>query len=146
MRATSPKNNRQKKQISKRSNFVHRLNHTVFNLVAVSVLGVGFVPASQAGIIKTQGAVQNELHLQRLDELKTWLAREDVAGELVALGVDPVEVMSRVRNMTDAEIAMLHGKIENQVAGGDALAVIGAVFLVLLILEVVGVTDIFKSI
>jgi len=35
--------------------------------------------------------------------------------------------------------------IENQVAGSDALAVIGVVFLVLMILELVGVTDIFKS-
>jgi hypothetical protein len=30
-------------------------------------------------------------------------------------------------------------------AGGDALAIIGIVFLVLLILEAVGVLDIFKS-
>ena len=31
-------------------------------------------------------------------------------------------------------------------AGGDALAVVGALFLVLLILEVVGVIDIFKKV
>ena len=38
------------------------------------------------------------------------------------------------------------GKIDQQIAGGDILAVIGIVFVVLLILELVGVTDIFKSI
>jgi hypothetical protein len=49
-------------------------------------------------------------------------------------------------HLTDEEIAALHGRIEQQVAGGDAIAVIGVVFLVLLILELVGVTDIFKAI
>jgi hypothetical protein len=40
----------------------------------------------------------------------------------------------------------LEGSLDRQIAGGDAIAVIGVVFLVLLILELVGVTDIFKSI
>jgi hypothetical protein len=35
--------------------------------------------------------------------------------------------------------------MEQMPAGGDALAIIGIVFLVLLILEAVGVTDIFKK-
>ena len=48
--------------------------------------------------------------------------------------------------MTTAELLELESRFDEQVAGGDALGVIGAVFLVLLILELVGVTDIFKSI
>ncbi len=41
---------------------------------------------------------------------------------------------------------MLEAEMDRQIAGGDALSLIGAVFLVLLILELVGVTDVFKSI
>jgi hypothetical protein len=48
--------------------------------------------------------------------------------------------------MTDSELASFESSLSQGIVGGDALAVIGAVFLVLLILELVGVTDIFKSI
>jgi hypothetical protein len=56
-------------------------------------------------------------------------------------------IEARVRGLTTAELLALESRIEQQVAGaGDALTLIGAVFLVLLILELLGVTDIFKSI
>jgi len=61
------------------------------------------------------------------------------------MGVDAAQVDSRIAAMTDAELRSLAGEIENLPAGADALAVIGIVFLVLLILEAVGVLDIFKS-
>jgi len=48
--------------------------------------------------------------------------------------------------MTTAELIALEGRIDENNAGGSALGTIGAVFLVLLILEVVGVTDVFKGI
>jgi hypothetical protein len=48
--------------------------------------------------------------------------------------------------LSDSELLLLEAEMDRQVAGGDALAVIGTVFLVLLILELVGVTDIFKKI
>jgi hypothetical protein len=60
-------------------------------------------------------------------------------------GVDPLAVQSRVGNMTDAELLALEGRLDTNVAGGDAIAVIGVVFLVLIILELMGITDIFKA-
>jgi hypothetical protein len=48
--------------------------------------------------------------------------------------------------MTDREITDMSEQLDQAVAGGDALAVLGIVFLVLLVLELVGVTDIFKSV
>ena len=65
--------------------------------------------------------------------------------QFVALGVDPAQVESRVAALTDSELRTLAGQIADMPAGGDALAVIGIVFLVLLILEAVGVIDIFKK-
>jgi hypothetical protein len=63
----------------------------------------------------------------------------------VALGVDPAQVESRVAALTDAELSRLAGQMSEMPAGGDALAVIGIVFIVLLILELTGVIDIFKK-
>jgi hypothetical protein len=73
------------------------------------------------------------------------LAREQVRGQLLALGVDPSQVEARVAALTDEELRALAGKVAEAPAGGDALAVIGVVFLVLLILEAVGVIDVFKK-
>jgi len=45
----------------------------------------------------------------------------------------------------DFELRSLADRMEQMPAGGDALAVIGIVFVVLIILELVGVIDIFKK-
>ena len=65
---------------------------------------------------------------------------------MVALGVDPQEVDARLDAMTGVELAALAGQVESAPAGGDALAVIGIVFLVLLLLEFTGTIDIFKKV
>jgi hypothetical protein len=54
-------------------------------------------------------------------------------------------VKDRIQGLSDAELVTLQDQIDKQVAGGSALGVIGAVFLVLMILELMDVTDIFKS-
>jgi len=64
---------------------------------------------------------------------------------LQAFGVDQAIVQERLQGLTQAELITLESQFNQQIAGGDALGIIGAVFLVLLILELVGVTDIFKS-
>jgi hypothetical protein len=68
-----------------------------------------------------------------------------VSRQLVLFGVDPLAVQLRVGNMTDAELLTLEGNLDKQVAGGDAVAIVGAVFIVLIILELMGITDIFKN-
>ncbi|MDH4126206.1 MAG: PA2779 family protein [Gammaproteobacteria bacterium] len=118
----------------------------VIRLFSVSLVSLSLAQASGAAMISTQQAMQSEARDARIAQVSAILAREDVAKQLVAFGVDPLAVQSRVNNMTDAELLALQGKLDEQVAGGDALALIGAVFLVLLILEVVGVTDIFKRV
>jgi hypothetical protein len=122
------------------------LRNFIVRLVSLSLLSLGLAQASGAAMIGTQQVVQSEARDARLIRVETILGRDDVARQLVAFGVDPLVVQSRVGNMTDAELLALEGKLDKQVVGGDAVAIIGVVFLVLLILEVVGVTDIFKRV
>lgn len=98
-----------------------------------------------AGVIGTDQAIAAEQHAQRIDRIQELLAREDVAEQLVLRGVDPVDASERVAALTQEELASLAGQIDNLPAGSDAIAVIGVVFLVLLILELVGVTNIFNN-
>jgi len=121
------------------------LRNFVFRLVTLSLLSLGLVQAAGAGMIGTQRVVQSEARDASMMRVETILARQDVAKQLVAFGVDPLAVQSRVLNMTDAELLSLEGSLDKQVAGGDAVAIVGAVFIVLIILELIGITDIFKA-
>jgi hypothetical protein len=62
------------------------------------------------------------------------------------MGVDAASIDSRVASLNDRELHQLAAEMQSAPAGGDILALIGAVFVVLLILELVGVIDIFKKI
>jgi hypothetical protein len=123
-----------------------KLRAFVLRAVSLSIVCLGFAQVAPAGMISTGQLVDNEARVESLSRIELLLARQDVAEQMVALGVEPQQVMARLDAMTTAELLELESRFDEQVAGGDALAVIGTVFLVLLILELVGVTDIFKSI
>jgi hypothetical protein len=114
-------------------------------LLCVALLNLGSPLVAQAGLIGTLQAVEAGSRAQDLATVSAALARDQVREQFVALGVDPAEVESRVAALTDSELRMLAGKVAEAPAGADALAVIGIVFLVLLILEAVGVIDVFKK-
>lgn len=123
-----------------------QLRSFVFSIVSVAIVSLGFVPVASAGVVTTGEAMVASERDMQVNEISAMLARADVAEQLAVYGVQPAAVESRLAGLSDAEIALLHQNIETGVAGGDALGIIGAVFLVLLILELVGITDIFKSI
>jgi hypothetical protein len=121
------------------------IKHCVVYLVCLAVLNLGSPLVAQAGIVGTLQAVEASTRAQDLATVNAALARDAVRSQFTALGVAPTQVESRVAALTDAELRTLAGQMSDVPAGGDALAVIGIVFLVLLILEAVGVIDIFKK-
>lgn len=76
-----------------------------------------------------------------------FVAREDVRGEMRKMGVNPDEATRRVAVMSDVEIQQIAAKIDNAPAGQNAVgAIIGAVvliFIVLLVTDMLGLTDLF---
>lgn len=115
-------------------------------LAAACFLSLGFQTAT-AGVIGTADYLAGADRAAQIGQVQAALARADVRGELVRLGVDPQAASERVANLTDAELTQVAGQLATLPAGGDSLlAVIGIVFVVLLILEITGVTDIFKKI
>jgi len=118
--------------------FVYALCLALLNLASPQV--------SQAALIGTMQAVEaSSNRAQDLEIVNSTLAREQVRSQMQALGVDPAAVDARVARLTDSELQSLADRMQQMPAGGDALAIIGIVFLVLLILELVGVIDIFKK-
>ncbi len=122
----------------------HR-NSLAFVLVT-SIFASSLQHAATAGVISTQqylAAVDRDAALQRIDAV---LAREEVRTQLEQLGVNSVAANERIAALTDQELQTLATDLENLPAGGNLLGVVGIVFLVLLILELVGVIDIFNKI
>ena len=117
----------------------------VFQSVSVALVWLGFVSFANAGVVSTADAFASSERAEHVARIDTLLARQEVQERLLAYGVEPGDVVERLAGLSDAEVALLHDSIDEQVAGGDALSIIGAVFLVLLILELVGVIDIFKK-
>jgi hypothetical protein len=120
-------------------------NRFVIYFVCLAMLNLGSPLVAQAELIGTLQAVEASTRAQDLATVSSALAREQVRSQFVALGVDPAQVETRVAALTDSELRTLAGKISAAPAGADALAIIGIVFLVLLILEAVGVIDVFKK-
>lgn len=81
-----------------------------------------------------------------IEQIDTVLARAEIRSELERLGVDPAETQARVAALSDAELVELAENLEQLPAGGSLVGTIGIVFIVLLILEFVGVIDIFNKI
>ena len=114
-------------------------------VASIAILSAGFAQFSWAGAIDTNYMIEADARAASLDRIEVLLTREDVARQLHTLGVELSAIDERLQGMTLGELAALEGQIDQQIAGSGALGTIGAVFLVLLILELVGVTDIFKS-
>jgi len=125
---------------------LNRLRTGILHLISIAIVCAGFTQVSYAGVIETGYLVDQESRAASLARLDVMLASDNVARQLEALGVDKAMGAERIQSLSHLELLMLEAEMDRQIAGGDALALIGAVFLVLLILELVGVTDVFKSI
>ncbi|MCE7031882.1 PA2779 family protein [Lysobacter sp. GX 14042] len=123
---------------------LRKLILTPFLIAALSLSLVA--NTATAGVIGTQQAMSAELRAAKETRVRSSIARDDVRQAMQRLGVDPADADARIASLSDAELLQLEGELDRLPAGGGALAVIGAVFLVLLILELVGVTNVFTRI
>ncbi|MCO4813007.1 MAG: PA2779 family protein [Gammaproteobacteria bacterium] len=122
------------------------LRQSLLQVVSLAIICTGFAQVSHAGVIETSVLADQEDRATHIARVEVLLASAEVARQFEKLGVDQALVAQRIQTLSNTELLLLQEQMDQQVAGGDALAVIGTVFLVLLILELVGVTDIFKSI
>jgi hypothetical protein len=114
-------------------------------LLTTAIFNFGVMSAAQAGIVTTDSIVSADRDAS-LASIRTQLQREDVQAQMQKMGVDAVNVDARLATLSDSELRDLSGQMQNAPAGGGVLVLVGAVFVVLLILELVGVIDIFKKV
>lgn len=122
-----------------------RLTKPVSHLVVLSLLALNlYIPAAHAEMISTEAAVSAAQTQQYRERLHDAINRDDVKAQLLARGVDLAQVQSRVDSLTDEEVQTLTTNMDQLPTGGDS--VVGAlvlIFIVLLITDLLGLTNIF---
>lgn len=116
-------------------------------IAVVFALTVVPVPAAKAGMISTQALAAGANADNARARIEAMLERHEVHAQLIALGVDPQIAHDRVAALSDNEARSLAKHIDSLPAGGSALSlIIGVglfVFLVLLVTDILGFTDVF---
>ncbi len=121
-----------------RKTFRKRLMVCLFSLALLPLASV----YADSPLISSQEALALE-RTGSVEQLQTWFQRDDVAAELMALGVDPAQVDARVAALSPAELDAMAQHLDELPAGAGVLEVLGATFLVLIVLDLLGILNIF---
>ena len=116
----------------------------VAHLVLFGFLALSLHWPAQAALIGTESVVTSEQAQIARDRVRDALDRADVQQALLAQGVAPDQLRARAAALTDSEAQQLAAHMDEMPAGADsALGIAAFVFLVLLLTDILGYTDIF---
>lgn len=111
--------------------------------VLVMMLGLIQLPVAQAAVISTDQAIQAQQGDIDRTRLLSLLEKEELQQQLTAYGVDAVVAAERIQSMSDAEVAMLNAKLDEMPAGEGIVGLAALFFIVFIITDALGATDIF---
>ena len=112
----------------------------VLSLLAMFFAQIAPLQASMIGNAELLRQAQQRLDRQ---QLLAMLDRAEVRRQLTEMGVAPEMAKQRVANMTDAEVAQLNRNLEQLPAGAGILELAVLLFIVFVITDMLGATDIF---
>ena len=123
-----------------------RKSVAILVIVALSTFSIISVPA-HAGMVNTAEIIKQNQHNLACERINMFLDRSEVHKHLVAWGINPHEAKARIDCLSDQEIEEILSRIDQLPAGGGALGtIVGAaliIFIVLLLTDILGLTDVF---
>lgn len=123
-----------------------RIRIFLVQITMLSFLFTSLTLPANAAVLSTGDYLAHGARQADMETVASALARDDVRSYLVRMGVDPEDALARVAQLPDEDVARIANQMEDLPAGGSVLALIGAVFVVLLILELTGVINIFGKV
>ena len=119
-------------------------SHRLVAQSLAALLLIACAAPAWAGMVGTDRVLERAGADTARAELMALFEREAVQAQLQAQGVSPEQAGARVARMTDAEVLRLHGRIEALPAGGiDILGAAVVVFVVFIVTDALGATDLF---
>ncbi len=123
-----------------------RKSATVIAAVSFTITAAAAPVPAVAELISTdQIIVESNIASERAN-LDAYFSRDDVVRQMSHLGVGVDETKARIAALSDAEVARISGQLDTLPAGegvGALIALAGLVFVILLITDFVGATDVF---
>jgi hypothetical protein len=113
-------------------------------LLIISFIFVQFSPAF-AGIVGTDSFLSEQTIQQDRENLRALMSRDEVRSLLANNGLTVAQAQERVDSLTDKEVSQMAKQFDELPAAGDAWVAVLIIALVVVILELAGITDIFTA-
>ncbi len=114
----------------------------ILALVLGSLTAVA-APTPGTSLVSTHEALSAERQNADRERIQEILSRTEVQEQLVAQGVDLAEVDARVAALTDEEARLMAEQLEQLPAGASVVGALLVVFIVLLVTDILGLTNVF---
>ncbi|MBT2772518.1 PA2779 family protein [Halomonas sp. ISL-60] len=111
-------------------------------ITSLPVAAASTAPQSM-DLVTTQSALAADHAGADRERISEILARADVQDQLVKQGVDLDEVEARVAALSDAEAQQMAEQLEQLPAGAGVVGALFAVFIILLVTDILGLTDVY---
>ncbi|MBS3669131.1 MULTISPECIES: PA2779 family protein [Halomonadaceae] len=113
--------------------------------LVITSLPVAAAPAAPQSmdLVSTQSVLSADRAGADRERINEILARADVQDQLVKQGVDLDEVEARVAALSDAEAQQMAEQLEQLPAGAGVVGALFAVFIILLVTDILGLTDVY---
>lgn len=99
-----------------------------------------------ADMVNTSQLLAGEERSIQIELVETFMAREEVRSQMETMGVDSVMAAERVAGMTDSQLQQLALNIQNAPAGSGALGLVVTVLVIVILLEILGVTNLSSKV
>ena len=113
------------------------------SIVAILLFSGSMMLPVHAAMVGNDVLIAQAQHEINVHQVISMLDKSEVQKKLTDMGVDPVAAKDRVEQLTDRELTTLLQNIESLPAGGDAGGILLTVFIVLVITDMIGATDVF---
>jgi hypothetical protein len=101
------------------------------------------VPTSQAAIIDTDVIISGSHAQSNRAHLIGSLNRTELRDQMLSAGINPDQLQERIAHLSDKEVAVLNEQLDSLPAGGSLIGYSVFIFLVLLMTDIMGYTEIF---
>jgi hypothetical protein len=129
------------------NNINKRVKLTITWMTILFLLISGSYQSAAAAMIGTEKLLQAGDNQTARDFLCRLMVREEVKRALIDRGINPLEVQLRLQSLTDSEVQLIAGKIDDLAAGGGveifSLIIIAVIIATVIIFRFTNITDVF---
>ncbi len=124
---------------------MNRIFVKFLSLTLATTMLIGTLPVAHAGIgmVGTDAVIAQEGFELDRDQLLSMLDSDAVAEALTRRGVSLDEARARISAMSPQEIQVLNERMDSMPAGGNALGILFSIFIILLVTDLLGLTNVF---